>query len=92
MHDKKLFQFEEACVKECGISSVSHWFLCQATVILVCRARGGEKDVYHIQAKCGAQVVEFFSAFVRLMKCLSSQENTMAVIYCVCMGCHSDLV
>lgn len=58
----------------------------------MCHARGREKDVYHIQAKCGVQVVEIFSAFVRLMKCPSSQENTVAVIYCVSMGYHSDLV
>lgn len=38
------------------------------------------------------QIVEFFSAFIRVMKCLSSQESTITVIYCVCMGYHSDLV
>lgn len=38
------------------------------------------------------EIVEFFSVFLRLMRCLSSQENTITVLYCVCMGYHSDLV
>lgn len=43
-------------VKECGTCSVSHWFLCRAVVILECRARRKEQDVYRIKAKCGTQV------------------------------------
>lgn len=34
---------------------------------------------------------EFFTAFVRFLKCLSSQEHTVAIIYYTYMGHHSDL-
>lgn len=94
MHEKKWFQFEETFAKECGTCSVSHWFLCRPTVISVCCARGKEKDLYPIFDRQNVEHrsdSEFFSAFVRLIKCLSSQENTVTVIYCVCIGYHSDL-
>lgn len=93
MCEKKWFQFEETSAEEWGTCSVSHWFLCCTTVISVCCARGKEKDVYPIFDKQNVEHrsdSEFFSAFVRLMKCLSSQETILMVIYCVCMGYHND--
>lgn len=62
-------------MKECGTCSVSHWFPCQATVILVCHDRGKGCISYPDKMWNTGQIVEFFSVFVRLVKCLSSQEN-----------------
>lgn len=92
--EKKSLQSEETSAEECGTCSVSHWFLCRTTVISVCCAWRKEKDVYPIFNRQNVEHrsdSEFFSAFLRLMKCLSSQENAVIVIYYVCTGYHSEL-
>lgn len=93
MHDKKLFPFGATFVKECATCSVSHFFLLSNSSLSVsCQGKRKGCVSYPGRMWNTGQIVEFFSAFLRVMKCLSSQENTITVIYCVRMGYQSDLV
>lgn len=94
VNEMKWFQFEDTFLKrmEPAVLVTNFFVVQQWSQYVVPGKRKGCVSYFWQTNMEHRSDYEFFCAFVRLLKCLSSQKNRVTVMCCVYMGYHNDLM